>query len=99
MQIMPTGGAWTNPAALTQQSLNDAKHPTANKNATAGLESVTPLEETGKTADRDANERYDGPSHGNSSKQEPDIAKIDTESMLSLPAYDDSEKAILDLMG
>ena len=60
MQIMPSGAAWTNPAALTQQALGDAKHSGPPKNA-ASTEVVTPLEQSGKVSDRDANERYDGP--------------------------------------
>ena len=63
MQIMPSGAAWTNPAALSQQASGDPKQTAAQKSAASTQDPVTPLEETGKTTDRDANERYDGPQH------------------------------------
>ncbi len=98
MQIMPSGGAWTNPAALTQQALGDSKQHSAVKNSTASAEPVTPLEQSGKTSDRDAQERYAGPqtsdskSHGNGSDPEQG-------SMLELPANDDLETGSIDLLG
>jgi len=101
MQIMPTNAAWTNPAALNQQALGDSKRPGAIQNAGASAESVTPLEQTEKTSDRDANERYEGPQSSikktTSNQDDPD-PKV--ESMLSLPANDDdSETTNLDLLG
>ena len=99
MQIMPSGAAWTNPAALTQQALGDAKHSAPPKNA-ATIEAVTPLEQSGKASDRDANERYDGPPHkGNPSNSSVHETAVETESMLSLPADDDLGSSTLDLLG
>ena len=101
MQIMPSGGAWTNPAALTQQALGDSKQSAAPKNATNSAEPVTPLEQSGKTADRDAQERYDGPQPDNRSSQSVNSTETvsDSESMLTLPADDDLEPGTLDLLG
>ncbi len=100
MQIMPSGGAWTNPAALTQQALGDSKQSGIVKNAASSTEPVNPLEQSGKASDRDANERYDGPQqkskNSNSSNADP-ITEAD--SLLSLPANDDLAPATLDLLG
>ncbi len=99
MQIMPSGAAWINPAALTQQTLGDTKHSGPPKNA-ASTEGVTPLEQGGKASDRDANERYDGPSQQSSpSNSSVNDTAAETDSMLSLPANDDLGSSTLDLMG
>ena len=99
MQIMPSGAAWTNPAALTQQALGDTKHSGPPKNA-ATVEAVTPLEQSGKASDRDANERYDGPSQQSSPSNSTAIdTAAETDSMLSLPANDDLGSSTLDLLG
>lgn len=100
MQIMPSGGAWTNPAALNQQALGDSKHSGALKNATPATEPVNPLEQTGKASDRDADERYDGPQkRGSPSNPAAENTAVESESMLSLPANDDLGEASLDLLG
>lgn len=99
MQIMPSGAAWTNPAALIQQALGDSKHSGPPKNA-ASIEAVTPLEQSGKASDRDANERYDGPERqGNPSNSSANVTAVEADSMLSLPANDDLGSSTLDLLG
>jgi len=99
MQIMPSGAAWTNPAALSQQASADTKHVAARNSEATSTEPVNPLEESGKTTDRDANERYDGPQH--SDGKIGSVAKefeSGTESMMSLPANDDLDAPTLDLL-
>ncbi|MCY2985823.1 MAG: hypothetical protein NTY15_19530 [Planctomycetota bacterium] len=98
MQIMPS--SWANPAALNQQALGDSKHGSAPKNSEVGTEPVNPLEESGKTGDRDANERYDGPQQsGTATGKEATASAIQSESMLSLPAGDGEDATTLDLLG
>jgi len=98
MQIMPS--SWTNAAALNQQALGDSKHSTGPKNSAVGAEPVNPLEETGKTGDRDANERYDGPPQSGSASGKGTVATSnESESMLSLPASDGLDETTLDLLG
>lgn len=100
MQIMPSGGAWTNPAAFNQQALSDSKQSGAIKTAVSATEPVNPLEQTGKASDRDADERYDRPQQSaKPSSSTENNAVIETESMLSLPANDDLGEASLDLLG
>lgn len=102
MQIMPSGGGWTNPAALTQQALGDSKHSSTIKNTATAAEPVTALEQTNKTSDRDAQERYDGPQPGNATGASGDATKPAGEvhdSMMALPADDDLGAATLDLLG
>lgn len=99
MQIMPSGGAWTNPAALTQQSLSDSKQSNATKNAANATDPVTPLEQSGKASDRDAQERYAGPQQGNASNSSGNASSDEQESMLALPANDQLDAGILDLLG
>lgn len=99
MQIMPSGAAWTNPAALSQQASADTKHVAARNSAATATEPVTPLEESGKTTDRDANERYDGPQHSDRKKSSAlNDSNFDKESMMSLPASDDLDASTLDLL-
>ncbi|HUP81679.1 MAG TPA: hypothetical protein VM260_24215 [Pirellula sp.] len=99
MQIMPSGAAWTNPAAQNQQALGDTKHSASLKNTANAGELVNPLEESGKASDRDANERYDGPLHqSNTSNSSAKDTAVETDSMLSLPANDDIGNT-LDLLG
>ena len=99
MQIMPSGGAWTNPAAFNQQALSDSKHSGAVKTAVSAAEPVNPLEQTGKASDRDADERYDGPQQPANPASSTDDPSVETESMLSLPANDDCGETSLDLLG
>ena len=100
MQIMPSGAAWTNPAALSQQASADPKQSAALKSTATETDAVTPLEESGKTTDRDANERYDGPQQKESqSKSATNGSSFEAESMMSLPANDDLEATTLDLLG
>ena len=99
MQIMPSGGAWTNPAALSQQALGDTKQSNASKNINAA-EAVTPLEQSEKGGDRDAQERYQGPQqHSRSPAENGPATESTTESMLILPANDNLEPGTLDLLG
>ncbi len=100
MQIMPSGAAWTNPAAQNQQALGDTKHSTSHKNAVTSSELVNPLEQSGKASDRDANERYDGPQQQNgTANSSGNDTTIEIDSMLSLPASDDKGTTTLDLLG
>lgn len=100
MQIMPSGAAWTNPAALSQQASGDPKQSAALKSTTPSKDAVTLLEETGKTTDRDANERYDGPQQTEKpSSSSSNGSPPDADSMMSLPANDDQEATTLDLLG
>ena len=99
MQIMPTGAAWTNPAAISQQASADSKHVATRNSVANSAEPVTPLEESGKTTDRDANERYDGPQNSDAkTRSAPNESDSETESMMSLPAHDDLEAPTLDLL-
>ena len=100
MQIMPSGVSWTNPAAQNQQALGDSKQNTSLKNTASTSELVNPLEQSGKTSDRDANERYDGPQQqSSSSNSSENNSTVATDSMLSLPANDDIGNSTLDLIG
>ena len=100
MQIMPSGAAWTNPAAQNQQALGDSKHSASLKNASPINESVNPLEQSGKASDRDANEQYDGPQRrASTSNSAAKTTSVATDSMLSLPASDDIGNTTLDLLG
>jgi len=55
-------------------------------------------EESGKTADRDANERYDVPM-GQSNQEPPDRERKNPSSLLDLAAEDGSPDPTLDLLG
>ena len=100
MQITPSGGAWTNPAALTQQALGDSKHIGTLKNNVQSAEPVNPLEQSGKASDRDANERYDAPQQQRNSSNHSKTDPVDEDgNLLSLPANDNLEPPTLDLLG
>ena len=102
MQIMPSSGGWTNAAASTQQALNDAKHSNTNSNRDVAADlTVNKLEQSGKTSDRDANERYDSPPSGNTNAgTAPSEANlVSDDSLLSLPALDELPPSTLDIMG
>jgi hypothetical protein len=101
MQIMPSGGNWNHAASASQQSIADIKHVHAVSNRTSNKPSVNPLEQTANTSDRDANERYDGPQQqANPSSANEQVAEPENhDSMLTLPAIDDSPSSSLDLMG
>ena len=99
MQIMPNGAAWTNPAAQNQQALGDSKPSASLKNTASASELVNPLEQSGKASDRDANERYDGPQQQGSTSNSSANDTTETDSMLSLPASDDTGTTTLDLLG
>ena len=96
---MPNGAAWTNPAAQNQQALGDSKQSGSLKNAASSNELVNPLEQSGKASDRDANERYDGPQRQGNSSNSSANDTTETDSMLSLPASDDTGTTTLDLLG
>ena len=101
MQIVPSSGGWTNAAASSQHAISDAKHSNASTNRPADDAAVSRLEQSGKTSDRDPNERYDGPPFDQSkSDLSPDATQlIQDESLLSLPAIAESPVSTLDLMG
>lgn len=101
MQVMPSSGGWTNPAALSQQVLNDAKHAGATSHRSTNPEAVDKLEHAEKTSDRDANEKYDGPLGQNSPESSANDSNEDNnraDTMLSLPAIEETPST-LDLMG
>ena len=101
MQIVPSSGGWTNAAASNQHAISDAKHSNASTHSPADDALVSRLEQSGKTSDRDPNERYDGPqfdqSHSDLSPNATPL--IQDESLLSLPAIDESPVSTLDVMG
>ena len=101
MQIVPSSGGWTNAAASSQHAISDAKHSNASTNHPIDDAAVNRLEQSGKTSDRDPNERYDGPRFDQSNSDLPlnDTTLIQDESLLSLPAIDESPVPSLDLMG
>ncbi len=101
MQIVPSSGGWTNAAASSQHAISDAKHSNASTNHPADDAAVNRLEQSGKTSDRDPNERYDGPQIDQSkSELTPNATPpIQDESLLSLPAIDESPVSTLDVMG
>lgn len=101
MQIMPSGGGWTNAAAASQHAVSDAKHSHANTFRPAANLAVNPLEQSSKTSDRDANERYDGPQpdQRNDTSSPDAMPLVQDESLLSLPAIDESPVSTLDLIG
>ncbi|MCU0712482.1 MAG: hypothetical protein MUC43_10525 [Pirellula sp.] len=99
MQIPPAG--WSNPAAHTQQGLSNQRSSTpATAESTA--QQLNPVEQSQKTGDRDANERYDGPmphQTGEEQKQTSDDTPHDLSGdCLHLPA-DDGETSQLDISG
>lgn len=98
---MPSGGGWTNAAAASQHAASDAKHAHASTHRPAANRAVNPLEQSGKTSDRDANERYDGPQPDQRNVSSPPNAMplVQDESLLSLPAIDGSPTSTLDLLG
>ena len=101
MQIVPSSGGWTNAAASSQHAIGDAKHSYASTNRPADDAAVSRLEQSGKTSDRDPNERYDGsPFDQSNSDLSPNATPlIQDESLLSLPAIAESPVSTLDLMG
>lgn len=105
MQIVPSSGGWTNAAASSQHAIGDAKHSNASTNRpaddAADDAAVSRLEQSGKTSDRDPNERYDGPpfDQSNSDLSPNATPLIQDESLLSLPAIAESPVSTLDLMG
>jgi hypothetical protein len=101
MQIVPSSGGWTNAAASSQHAISDAKHANASTHLPADDAAVSRLEQSGKTSDRDPNERYDGPQfdQSNSNLSPNATPLIQDESLLSLPALAESPISTLDLMG
>ena len=101
MQIVPSSGGWTNAAASSQYAISDAKHANASTHLPADDAAVSRLEQSGKTSDRDPNERYDGPQHDQSNSDlSPNATPlIQDESLLSLPALAESPISTLDVMG
>ncbi len=101
MQIVPSSGGWTNAAASSQHSISDAKHANARTHRPADNAAVSRLEQSGKTSDRDPNERYDGPRRDHSNSElSPNATPLNQdESLLSLPAIAESLVSTLDLMG
>lgn len=97
MQVPPAG--WTNPAAHAQQGLSTQRASTSSTSETAS-KTVSPIEQSQKTGDRDANERYDGPMPQHAEKDaDPKPGAEDTEpggDSLDLPA-DDGEISQLDV--
>jgi hypothetical protein len=102
MQIMPSGGGWTNAAASVQQGHHDLKNSSSVHRANAAGSAIK-VDRPEKSGDRDANERYDGPQADN--KQEPkppnpDESQTENASdLLSLPATEESPSYRLDLLG
>ncbi|XZE22536.1 hypothetical protein SH449x_002466 [Pirellulaceae bacterium SH449] len=97
MQVPPAG--WANPAAHAQQSLSSQRTSSASTSESAS-KTVSPIEQSQKAGDRDANERYDGPMQHHADKeadQQPAAEDTATGSdSLHLPA-DDGETSQLDI--
>lgn len=103
MQISSVnGGAWVNPAAQNQQAAADRSGVHAAPQTNNSTEALNPLEESSKTQDRDANERYEG-SNSDRRKSPPEpqapAPAPESASILSLPADDNSLDSTLDLLG
>ncbi len=102
MQIMPSGGGWTNAAAAAQQSHNDLKNASPLQRASS-VENAIQVDRSEKSGDRDANERYDGPQGDGKSNVSPDPGSERGEEqandLLSLPAIEDAAPSALDLLG
>ena len=102
MQIMPSGGGWTNAAASAQQRQNDLKNSSPLHRANAA-DSAIKVDRPDKSGDRDANERYDGSQAENNQERKqlrPDESKIEIAGdLLSLPATEDNAPSTLDLLG
>ncbi len=100
MQILPTNsGSWINPATLTQQGASDARAANASGANRGGVDATTPLEQSTKAGDRDADQRYDGPSDSGSQSNTNTHEDQSPSSILNLPALDDQPPSTLDLMG
>ncbi|MFN7292977.1 MAG: hypothetical protein ACK5YR_17595 [Pirellula sp.] len=99
MQVPPAG--WANPAAHTQQGMSNQRSSTVTT-AESTAKQLNPIEQSQKTGDRDANERYDGPmphQAGQEQKQSSDETPQDSSGdCLHLPA-DDGETSVLDISG
>ena len=102
MQIMPSGGGWTNAAASAQQSHADLKNNSPLHRASPADNSIK-VDRSEKPSDRDANERYDGPQAENDQwekRSNPDESKNEhAGDLLSLPATEDTAPSTLDLLG
>lgn len=99
MQIPPAG--WANPAAHTQQGITNQRS-SASSNSESTTRQVSSVEQSQKTGDRDANERYDGPMP-HQARQEQNQSSDETSQdssgdCLHLPE-DDGEKTVLDISG
>ena len=101
MQIPPaTSGSWINPAAIGQQASSDARFANTTSGQRSGVDPLTQLEQSSKTGDRDADERYEGPTHHSSNSQhQSSNNEAADQPMLQLPAVDDQPQSTLDLMG
>jgi len=102
MQIMPSGGGWTNAAAAAQQGHNDLKNGSPLQRASV-TDNAIKVDRSEKSGDRDANERYDGPQAENEQgekRSNPDESKNEhAGDLLSLPATEDTAPSTLDLLG
>jgi len=102
MQIMPSGGGWTNAAASAQQGQNDLKNSSPLHRANAADNAIK-IDQSEKASDRDANERYDGPQAENDQgAKRPNPIESKNENagdLLSLPATEDTAPSTLDLLG
>ena len=102
MQIMPSGGGWTNAAAAAQQGHNDLKNASSLHRASS-VENSIQVDRSEKSGDRDANERYDGPQGDRKSNAvsdpESEPGEQQENDLLSLPAIEDAAPSALDLLG
>lgn len=99
MQIMPSSGGWTNAASASQQSHNDLK-ANSSPNRAGSVKNAIRVDQSEKSGDRDANERYEGPQGETKSKAATEISSNDNSSdLLSLPAIEDTPPSTLDLLG
>jgi hypothetical protein len=90
--------SWANPAAHSQQGLGVQRVSSTTSTATTS-NAVNQLEQSTKAGDRDANERYEGPTGEPKGSPPPkDVADANPHDILELPADDGMEHS-LDLKG
>lgn len=99
MQVPPAG--WSNPAAHAQQGITNQRS-SASSNSESTTKQLISVEQSQKTGDRDANERYDGPmpfqARQEQSESSDETSQNTSGDCLHLPA-DDGETTVLDISG
>jgi hypothetical protein len=90
--------SWMNPAAHSQQGLS-SQRATSSTSSTQASSGVNQLEQSTKSGDRDASERYEGPMGGEQRQNgEKPVEESHAHDILELPA-DDGTTHSLDVLG